>query len=165
MPHGWVPGQPVSGCRQQTPFCPQTPPGQGVTRHHRDTGVFAGSYSSGGNFSTQSQLCAHTHATCSAARRPPLGLAWLPREAFMSSYRKNVTCLLSFDFASSVGWIPPVIVIKEIMCISQFVFPHKNRGIMSFQFMTFSALGKTEVDRISVLKCNKRLIWHSSKCL
>lgn len=58
-----------------------------------------------------------------------------------------------------------MIMRKEIMCFSQFVFPHKNHSILSFQFMNFSAVGKTEVDRISVLKCNKRLTWHSSKCL
>lgn len=61
--------------------------------------------------------------------RPPptLGLTF-PKESFIFSYRKNVTFLLSFDFASSkqnLGWILPMIMIKEIMCISQFDVPHK----------------------------------------
>lgn len=45
-------------------------------------------------------LSFHTHAKRSAARKPLLGLT-LPKEAFISSYRQNVTFLSGCDFASS----------------------------------------------------------------
>lgn len=75
-----------------------------VTHLHSSTGLFAGSWSSGCNFSTQSQL-SHS-CLVSAARRPPLGPT-LPKEAFISSYLKM--WLFSWGLALPlrlVGFLP-----------------------------------------------------------
>lgn len=122
---GWAAGQPGSGRKQGTPLCLPASAWAVGSCCHSNTGRWLAATAQAVLF--QFSLSFHGHAKCSAARKPVSGLT-LSKESFISSYCKNLT-FLNLDFASPAGWISPMMVIKEIRCISQFVFPNKVKAV------------------------------------